>query len=345
MGSFGVLNFERTPIAGVIGLGQIGMSLSFDLISRGIEVFGFDKNPPALDFALQHGVKVVEKVEEIFDVADLIFYAIPAGQMKSAIAHISGVSFDRRVIIADLCSTKLDVEKVFTEASLDRSKLSYVGLHPLAGSEKRSYYGAVKGLFEGRVMVVAVGASTDLIDAISLAKLLIDTAKCRIVFANPATHDRLINFTIQIPHVFAYVASSFAKEVKDQVALEMFTGNSLRDVIRVARSDPAMVASFLFSNREILKSTLRSATARIESMMTILESGDESQLVALLDDYAPAQSRISYEATTRRSEASLQAISTLIDDLISAPYMVDDIEIAPNGDLMLSLLHLSDEVS
>jgi prephenate dehydrogenase len=339
---FEIIGLWRSPVIGIVGLGQIGLSLAIDLISSDLEVFGFDLSSSPRAFASERGVKVVENVVELLQVADVVFYAIPAGRMKDAVRELSSVTFERRVIVADLCSTKLDVERVFTSAALDTSKVSYVGLHPLAGSEKRSYHGATRELFAGRVMVAAVGAATDVESLFFLAHLLIVATKCRIVFANPAAHDRLINFTIQIPHVFAYIASSFAKEVKDQVALEMFTGNSLRDVIRVARSDPAMVASFLYSNREVLLASLKSATVRIESMITVLDSGDERQLVELLDDFAPSTSKIIYESTLRRCPLNRDALRELIDNLMSSPYLVDCIEVNEEGKLELTLVHLGE---
>ncbi|MDA8197023.1 MAG: prephenate dehydrogenase/arogenate dehydrogenase family protein [Actinomycetota bacterium] len=333
----------ESPIIGIIGLGQIGMSLALDLLASGLKVLGFDLNVLACEFAAERGVDVVKDVEDLLGVADLIFYAIPAGSMKGAIRSLETFEFDKNVVVADLCSTKLDVERVFASANIDRSKISYVGLHPLAGSEKRSFHGAVANLFSGRVIVVAVGALTDVMTVIYLTRLLIATTRCRVIFANPAAHDRLINFTIQIPHVFAYVASSFTKEVKDPVALEMFTGNSLRDVIRVARSDPSMVASFLYSNREILLATLKSASNRIESMVSILDSGTEEELARLLDNFAPTTAKIAFEPTERRCGSSVAELQETIDSLMATAYFVDDISIDDDGSYLFSIVHLSEE--
>lgn len=339
---FGLAGRDDSPVVGVVGLGQIGTSLALDFLASGLKVVGFDLTQSSRDFASERGVSVVDTVHDLFPLVDVIFYAIPAGRMKDAIADLESVSFAKRVIVADLCSTKLDVERVFASSTLDVSMVSYVGLHPLAGSEKRSFHGAVRELFKGRVMVAAVGATTDVEDLIYLSRLLIVTTGCRVVFSNPATHDRLINFTIQIPHVFAYLAASFSKEVKDQIALEMLTGNSLRDVIRVARSDPAMVASFLYSNREVLLSTLKSATKRIELMISTLEVGDESQLVQLLDDFAPIQSDIQYDHTERRCHWERDDLEELVDTLMSSPYLVDAITFSDGGLVSFSLIHLKE---
>ncbi len=279
---------------GVVGLGQIGSSLAYGLRER-CEVVGYDIEMQARDEMARAGFAVVPSLEKLLGSVELCFFAIPAGALKAMLPKVFDLLVDSNVVIADLCSTKLDIEEALLALGIHAAGIRYVGLHPLAGNERQGSRGAELDLFRERTMVVSSGIASDAPSAVAVAALLVSAIGCRAIFVNPALHDRITNFTIQLPHIFAYLTSSFAKSVQDHTLLSLLSGNSFGDVTRVAKSSPEMVASFLFANREILMQSLHQLDAKLAALTDALEEPNESSLVDLLRDYAPEGEEIYFE--------------------------------------------------
>ena len=310
---------------GIVGLGQIGSSLAYGM-RNAREVVGYDIAAVAREEFLRAGFAVAPSLSNLLSQVDLCFFAIPAGSFKSMIAEIFAALADSAVVIADLCSTKLDIEEALLANGILTSGIRYVGLHPLAGNERRGSLGADGEQFRGRTMVVSSGAASDSRAAMALAEMLITTVGCRAMFVNPAVHDRVTNFTIQLPHIFAYLTSSFAQTVPDQTLLKLLSGNSFADVTRVANSSPEMVASFLYANREILTASLRELDGKLAAMVGALGEPDEDTLAQLLGQYAPRGSEVALEAFADSHRVGEAAdFRRLILDLEARRALVDSI--------------------
>lgn len=276
---------------GIVGLGQIGGSLALALRNT-FDLTGFDINDDCCDFAKSIGVSIVGSVEELLTVCDLVFFAVPAGVFKKMLPAIAKTERKELLVIADLCSTKLDIDEAVSRAHFAPDVIRYVGLHPLAGNERPGYFGAEEGLFYDRTIVVSSGSSTNSLEAVNLVELLIDNLGSQALFTNPAVHDRITNFTIHLPHVFAYLTSSFANEVSDSGLLELLSGNSFKDVTRVASSSPRMVASFLYANRELVRHSLTGVQFRVDQIIRALGSPDESGITRLLENFSPNKTEL-----------------------------------------------------
>ena len=313
---------------GIVGLGQIGTSLALGLRNTR-EVVGYDIATNAREEFLRSGFRVASSLDDLLLEVELCFFAVPAGSFKSMLAGVFAALADSKAVIADLCSTKLDIEEAVLAGGILSSEIRYVGLHPLAGNERRGSLGADAELFRGRTMVVSSGVASHSLTAMALAQLLISTVGCRAMFVNPAVHDRVTNFTIQLPHIFAYLTSSFAQTVPDQTLLTLLSGNSFADVTRVANSSPEMVASFLYANREILKASLRQLDGKLAAMVSALGEADETTLAQLLGQYAPRGSQVALEAFADSHRlAEVADYRRVILDLESRRALVDSIRVA-----------------
>ena len=279
---------ESFESVGIVGLGQIGASLAYGL-SRNLDLIGYDVDPTATKSAKAAGIRIGDTVEDLLSQVDLCFFAIPAAALKAMLGPILAGQWQRSVLLVDLCSTKLDIEEAILSLGPIAGEIRYVGLHPLAGNERRGSAGAEADMFRSKTIVVSTGRATDAMASVSIASLLSVNLGARLLFVNPALHDRVTNFTIQLPHIFAYLTSSFANSVRDQGLLKILSGNSFADVTRVANSSPEMVASFLFANREIVARSLGQLETKLSDLLEALGSSDESHLSRLLASYAPVK--------------------------------------------------------
>ena len=275
-------------------MGQIGASLALGLRHQ-VRVVGFDVDPRAAEAAALQGIPQVGSVEELLGATSLCVFAIPAGALKSELSRLQAKRLAPAAVLADVCSTKLDIDEAVTAYSRAVDGLRYVGLHPLTGNERRGIAGAEAELFRDRTIAVSTGEATDAEASLAVAALLSSGLGARELFVNPALHDRITNFTIQLPHVFAYLTSSFSNAVDDSSLLTLLSGNSYGDVTRVARSSPEVVASFLFANREILLESLAQVEGRIAAFREALRAG-EARTGELLAGFAPRHRELDLQA-------------------------------------------------
>ncbi len=273
---------------GIIGLGQIGSSLMLGL-KGSYEVYGFDLSETACAFGEANGIEIKANLIEILESSEIVFLAVPSFEVIRLLEMISDLALKSPIVLVDMASTKLDIETKVLSLNFDSRYVSYVGIHPLAGNERPSFEGAELDLFRGRTMVVSSGSASDPRSSLAVAQLIVHDLGSRVIFVNPAIHDRVTNFTIQLPHVFAYLTSSFANEVNDQVLLQTLSGNSFAGVTRVARSSPVMVGSFLYSNREILRHSLVNLSSKVDAILKALDGDDAEEIIEILKLYSPAK--------------------------------------------------------
>ncbi len=296
------MRLEHFASVGIVGMGQIGASLALGLRHR-VGVVGFDADPRAAEAAALQGIAQAGSVEELLRETDLCIFAIPAGALKGQLARLQAKRFAPSAALADVCSTKLDIDEAMAAYSRAVGGVRYVGLHPLAGNERRGIAGAEAELFRGRTIAVSTGEATDSGAALSVASLVSSALGSRELFVNPALHDRVTNFTIQLPHVFAYLTSSFSNGIDDASLLALLSGNSYGDVTRVARSSPEVVASFLFANREVLLGALSEVEGRIGAFREALRAG-EAQTAELLARFAPRQRELELRGYAKSFEGA-----------------------------------------
>ena len=294
------MRLEGFSSVGIVGMGQIGASLALGLRHQ-VGVVGFDADPEAAKAAALQGIPQGASIEGLLSETELCIFAVPAGRLKSELARLRQRRFQSRAVLSDVCSTKLDIDEAVEAYAEVAGPLRYVGLHPLAGNERPGISGAEAELFRGRTMVVSSGAAANPEASLSVAALLSSALGSQQLFVNPALHDRVTNFTIQLPHIFAYLTASFANSIEDASLLTLLSGNSFADVTRVARSRPGMVSSFLYANREILLESLSEVQGRIELLREALR-GEEDRLATLLAGFAPRNLPLSLESYAKTFE-------------------------------------------
>lgn len=263
---------------GILGLGLIGGSLARAYKLAGHTVYVKNRDERMLSFAMLSGAVDGKLNEETIPQCDLILLAIyPAGSADWLEANAPLIS--KRALVIDCCGTKqLVCQRCFPIAK--EYGFTFVGGHPMAGSQFSGFKYSRASLFQGAPMVLVPPVYDDM----ALLQRVKDALEpCGFGFFSVTTaadHDRMIAFTSQMPHILsnAFIKSPTALEHKG------FSAGSYRDLTRVAWLNPGMWTELFLENRENLLFELDTYIQSLTQYRDALANQDEDTLYRLLDD-------------------------------------------------------------
>jgi prephenate dehydrogenase len=155
--------------------------------------------------------------------------------------------------------------------------VSFVGSHPLAGSEKNGFEHARADLFEDRVCFVTPDPAARE-RCVQRVEEFWSFLGMRIHTLSPADHDRLLSVTSHTPHLIA-AAMALLLEERDR----QFTGTGFQDTTRIAAGDPALWRAILFQNRQEVARTLKRFSEIVSVLSQAIEHGDRQTLEHMLE--------------------------------------------------------------
>ena len=263
---------------GILGLGLIGGSLARAYALEGHTVYAAEKDESMLAFAMLSGAVHGRLDTDTIPGCDLILLAIyPEGSAAWLEENAPRVS--RETLVMDCCGTKEVIcGRCFPLAK--RYGFTFVGGHPMAGSQYSGFKYSRANLFEGQPMVL-VPPVFDNIDLLDRAKEALKP--CRFGFFSVTTaaeHDKMIAFTSQMPHILsnAFIKSPTSGSHKG------FSAGSYRDLTRVAWLNPKMWSELFLENRENLLFELDTYIESLTAYRKALAENDETTLIALLEE-------------------------------------------------------------
>ncbi|MBA3745778.1 prephenate dehydrogenase, partial [Sporichthya sp.] len=177
----------------------------------------------------------------------------------------------------DLASTKSGLQRALGQAGADPA--SFVGGHPLAGSERSGPTAARGDLFEGRPWVLTPSAASDA-GAVAAVEELVRLCRAVAVVMDPDAHDRAVALVSHAPQVLAsLVGARLVDAPEDAVQL---AGQGVRDVTRIAASDPALWTEILGGNAGAVADVLDGLARDLDAVRKALRAGETSQVTAAL---------------------------------------------------------------
>lgn len=233
----------------IIGLGLIGGSLGKALKKRQpkIRITGMDVKTEVVETAQREGIidtgttSLTEKINS----ADLIFLAVPIQVMLDVCRDI--IPFLKEgAIITDVCSIKESVAEMMEE--LLPPQVSFIGGHPMAGSEKWGLEGVNELLFENAAYILTPTYKTNEV-TIKTVKQLVESLGARVVFLSPEEHDRKVAAVSHLPHLIASALMNTVGSLEArQEGYLALAGGGLRDTTRIAASNSEMWCNILIQN-------------------------------------------------------------------------------------------------
>ena len=244
----------------VIGTGLLGTSLALTLREAGVDVWLYDVDEQAAHTAASMGAGMVGFPD---DDPDVVVVAVPPLMTGAVIAE-----FQQRYLTStftDVASVKVGPLEDLMAAGGE--PLRYVGGHPMAGRETSGPTGARVDLFADRVWVITPLDGTSL-ERVGFARGIAENAGAVPVMLDPSAHDRAVALTSHAPQV---ISSLLAAQLAHVDAAEvMVSGQGLRDVTRIAASDPELWTEILAANADQVLDVLDGLDTDLQTMRTAL---------------------------------------------------------------------------
>lgn len=263
---------------GIVGLGLIGGSFAKAYHAAGHEVLAADIDPGALQFAALCGAVSGQLDDANLSACDLILLCTyPEGVIR--FLDEKGDKIGSRPVVIDCCGTKRNiVEHGFAVSA--KYGFTFVGGHPMAGTQYSGFKYSKENLFSGATMVIVPETTDDIRFLDRIKQLLAPAGFGTVTITSAEKHDEIIAFTSQLTHV---VSNAF---IKSPTARKHFgiSAGSYRDLTRVAWLNPEMWAQLFLDNGDNLLGEIDFLMHSLAEYRDALAAGDKAGLVRLLEE-------------------------------------------------------------
>lgn len=268
------MKFDKDTKILIVGLGLIGGSYAEALSSGGYEVGAIDCNADSIAFALEKGWISSGRADtdgEYIGKFDLIVFALYPH------IFIDWIKQNQRFIrpgalLTDVTGVKCSV--VYEVQKLLRSDLEFIGAHPMAGREVGGVRNAKKEIFTDANYIVTPTESNTL-EAIAACKALGRAIGFKnISTLTPEKHDEIVGFLSHLTHCIA-VALMISKESEHMCE---YTGDSFRDLTRIAKINDVMWSELFMLNKTELLAQMKLFEAAFDRLRISIEQDDTEAL-------------------------------------------------------------------
>ncbi|WP_416980653.1 prephenate dehydrogenase [Streptomyces sp. T028] len=249
----------------VIGTGLIGTSAALALAQRGVVVHLEDHDPGQARTAAALGAGTDEAPD---GPVDLALVAAPPAHVATVLADAMRRGVARGYL--DVASVKGGPRRELEALGLDPSVMSkYIGTHPMSGREKSGPLAATGDLFEGRPWVLTPTRDTDT-EVLNLALELVSHCRAVPVVMDADAHDRAVALVSHMPHLVSSMVAARLQNAEE--AAVRLCGQGIRDVTRIAASDPRMWIDILSANPGPVADLLTDVAADLDETVRALRA-------------------------------------------------------------------------
>jgi prephenate dehydrogenase len=260
----------------ILGTGLIGGSLGLALKSwdAGVHVRVYDVSADAASKAVELGAadEAAPSAAQATEGADLVFVATPVGAIVQTLKNCLHTLSDG-TILTDVGSTKSRVVLEAEASIADRPGLTFIGGHPMAGSEQEGISGARANLFEGAWWVLT---PTERVQTEAYRRLhkTLSAIGAKVMALEPRRHDDLMAVISHIPQLTATTLMNLAAQKgREHGGLLALAAGGFRDVTRVAASNPDLWVEICAENREAIADELEEFAKRLMNLKQHLRDG------------------------------------------------------------------------
>jgi prephenate dehydrogenase len=265
----------------VLGTGLIGGSVGLAARARGHEVCGFDPDAGRLERAREIGAldaTAPDLVAAVAD-ADLVVVAVPVGRAADVVVAALDAG---AAVVTDVGSVKAAVVSAVEAARPDRAA-SFVGGHPMAGSEQDGLDGADAEMFQGATWVLTPTSATDT-GAYELVHDLAVSFGADVLSVGPDHHDALVALVSHVPQLAATTLMDVAATRNEEHAtLLRLAAGGFRDMTRIAAGHPAIWPDICVANRDAIVAGLDDYLAALQQVRALVAGADRGGLLDLLE--------------------------------------------------------------
>lgn len=258
----------------IVGLGLIGGSYAKALKRLGYHISAIDKNADSINYALKENIineGYTEISPEAVSNADAVIFALYPGVFKEWIEKNQHL-FKPGALLTDVTGVKscvvYDIQKIL------RTDVEFIAAHPMAGREVYGVQNSDDGIFRGANYIVTP-TEKNTPQAVEWCKTLgriLGFSKISVL--TPAEHDEVIGFVSQLTHVIAVALMT----CNDNTNLASYTGDSFRDLTRIARINENMWSELFLLNKDVLLNQMDIFIDEFKTIRDMLCAGNKEGL-------------------------------------------------------------------
>lgn len=258
----------------IVGLGVIGGSYAKALTDKGYKVNCITRSRESVDYAIER--KMIFKGTTELDVdmissADLIIFALYPSVFIEWIKKNQGL-IKPGALITDVTGVKGSV--IDTVQEILRPDLEFISAHPMAGRESSGVKFSDPEVFKGANYIVTPTEKNSL-SAIDVCKKLGEILGFKTISElSPEKHDKMIAFLSQLTHCIAVSLMN----ANDEDGLEKYTGDSFRDLTRIAKINDKMWAELFIMNKQALIGEMDKFLDEFTQFKKLIENEDVEAL-------------------------------------------------------------------
>lgn len=254
----------------IVGLGLLGGSYARALKRFGFHISAITLEQSSIDYALKENIideGSAELDERMIGEADLIIFALYPHVFVEWIKKNQSM-LKSGALITDVTGVKRSI--VYQIQDMLRPDVEFVAAHPMAGREVSGVENSTDRMFVGANYIVTPTArnTPEAIETvIELGRLL---GFSNVTTLSPEEHDDMIGFLSQLTHCIAITLMT----CNDKESLEKFTGDSFRDLTRIARINDLMWSELFVANKDVLLEQMNMFMDKFNDLKRMLEAED-----------------------------------------------------------------------
>jgi len=254
----------------IVGLGLLGGSYAKVLKRFGFHISALTKEQSSIDYALRENLideGTIEIDEKIIGEADLVIFALYPHIFVEWIEQNQNL-LKSGAIITDVTGVKGSI--VYKIQDMLRPDVEFIAAHPMAGREVYGVENSSDKMFVGANYIVTPterNTPEAIQTCMELGRLL---GFANVTTLSPEEHDEMIGFLSQLTHCIAITLMT----CNDKDDMEKFTGDSFRDLTRIARINDLMWSELFVANKEALLEQMNLFITKFNELKTMLEVDD-----------------------------------------------------------------------
>ena len=262
----------------IVGLGLLGGSYARVLKRFGFHISAITLEQSSIDYALKEGIIDEGSTEihaRLIGEADLVIFALYPHIFVEWIEKNQHL-LKSGSLITDVTGVKRSI--VYQIQAMLRPDVEFVAAHPMAGREVSGVENSTDRLFIGANYIVTPtdkNTPEAVQTCIELGRLL---GFANVTTLSPEEHDEMIGFLSQLTHCIAITLMT----CNDKENMEKFTGDSFRDLTRIARINDLMWSELFLANKDVLLEQMDLFIQKFDSLKTMLEDEDIDGMRAMM---------------------------------------------------------------
>ncbi len=258
----------------IVGLGLIGGSYAKALTEKGYTVRAITKEQKDIDYAIKNGFLTegtVDDIEGFIKKSDLIILSLYPHTLLEWVNKY-GKFIRPDTLVTDVTGVKEhiinEVQKALPE------NVEFIAAHPMAGRERSGVEHSDNSVFKGANYIIVPNSK----NSEHSKKICEDLGKElgfeNISYLNAEKHDEMIAFLSQLTHCIAVTLMCTG----NTEGFEKYTGDSFRDLTRIAKINDEMWSELFLCNKKALLEKMNEFSYQFDAFKNALENNDRDKM-------------------------------------------------------------------